>query len=153
MDDGVVAILCLSRNIRQAVNEKMRALPKENVMESVKNNATIHVKLPMPDSRCLDARILKLVNLIENTNQKKSLACHDSPGSKKPKRLRHYLGVPECEKTYDEHLLARILQLGIAIFSTARQATFSVPPLKIWLSFLRHMSLKNTNGEYEFPLF
>jgi len=98
MDDGVVTILCLSRNIRQAVNEKMRALPKENVMESVKNNATTHVKLPMPDSRCLDARVLKLINLIENTNQKKSLACHDSPGSKKPKRLRHYLGVPECEK-------------------------------------------------------
>merc|ERR1719491_1586464 len=84
----------------------MHTLPEENVKESAKNTTTAQEKLPMPDSRCLDARVLKLINLIDNINQKKSLPHHvamagNSPGLKNQaftKRLCHYLGVSEYEK-------------------------------------------------------
>lgn len=107
IDDGIVTISCLSRNIHQAVNEhirKIRKMSEENVSDSARNSNTTHEMLPMPDSRCLDARVLKLIDLIENPNPKKSLACgaemtiQNSTGLKKQavkKRLCRYLGVPE----------------------------------------------------------
>ena len=104
IDDGVVTISCLSRNIHQAVDERIRTIREESANESAKNNTTPHEIRPMPDSRCLDTRVLKLIDLIESTDPKKSLACRtemtiqNSAGLKKQavkKRLCHYLGIPE----------------------------------------------------------
>jgi len=94
-DDGVVTILSLSWNIHQAIRERIRTIPDGNVNE--------YENLPMPDSRCLDARVLKLINLIENVNSKKQYTCHIKPNVTSTgleskafrEKLYHRLGVFE----------------------------------------------------------
>ena len=104
IEDGVVTISCLSKSIRQSLSERLCRLSEENVNDGVKNNVAMYENLPMPDSRCLDDRILKLINLIdekpfENPADAKmttsnALSKHEAIMQK----LFSYLGVTKAEK-------------------------------------------------------